>query len=69
MRTSTKKSRKIQKMKKIGSLFFILLFGLQMAWAVNIKVDSEVDRNQMGIGDSFNCSSFSRVLLFTKSSR
>lgn len=40
-------------MKKIGSLIFILLMSLNAAMAANFKVEASVDRNQMGIGDSF----------------
>lgn len=40
-------------MKKIGNLFVIILFFVQFAAAANFKVETEVDRNQMGIGDSF----------------
>lgn len=40
-------------MKKIGNLFFLILFVAPFAWASNFKVEADVDRNQMGIGDSF----------------
>lgn len=42
-------------MKKIGkaiTVLFLLLFG-RMVFAANVKVEAVVDRNQMGIGDSF----------------
>lgn len=43
-------------MKKIGSslLILILLLCAQFAMAANTKVEATVDRNQLGIGDSFN---------------
>lgn len=40
-------------MKKIGSLIFPILFFVHFAFAANFKVEADVDRNQMGIGDSF----------------
>lgn len=48
-----RKSRKIQVMKKIGNIFFLIVFLAQFAFAANFKVEADVDRNQMGIGDSF----------------
>ncbi len=53
MRILTKKNRKIQAMKKIGNIIFLILFSAQFAFAANFKVEADVDRNQMGIGDSF----------------
>lgn len=40
-------------MKKIGSLFFTILLLFQSGYASEFKVEAQVDRNQMGIGDSF----------------
>ncbi len=42
-------------MKKIGNmiLFFVFLFSMNTVSAATFKVDARVDRNQMGIGDSF----------------
>lgn len=40
-------------MKKIGNIIFLILFSAQWALAANFKVEADVDRNQMGIGDSF----------------
>ena len=53
--TKKKKKENQEAMKKIGSsvfILFLLLFTSPL-WAANIKVEASVDRNQMGIGESF----------------